>query len=182
MVYVFLADGFEEVEALTPVDVLRRASVDVRTVGIGERCVTGSHGIKVTSDISSDEALSMLEAEKPEMIVLPGGMPGASNLDSSPVVSKFIEESVKCGAYIGAICAAPMILGKRGLLNGHLATCYPGFEKYLEGAEYCNAPIAVSGKFITSNGMGNALNFALQLTAVLKGEKQRDTISDAVMA
>lgn len=182
MVYVFLADGFEEIEALTPVDVLRRAGVSVSTVGITGECVTGSHGIKVASDISANEALSKLENEELEMIVLPGGMPGAENLDGSPVVSRFIEAAMEKDAYIAAICAAPMVLGKRGLLDGKLATCYPGFEKYLTGAECHGVAVAVDGNIITSNGMGSALDFALQLVAVLKGEAESDRIADAVMA
>lgn len=182
MVYVFLADGFEEIEALTPVDILRRAGMSVATVGVTGEWVTGSHGIKVASDISTDEAASLLEKEELEMIVLPGGMPGAENLDASPAVSRFIEAAMEKDAYIAAICAAPMILGKRGLLNGKLATCYPGFEKYLTGAECHGVAVAVDGNIITSNGMGSALDFALQLVSVLKGEAESDKIADAVMA
>lgn len=182
MVYVFLADGFEEIEALTPVDVLRRAGVDVTTVGVTGECPTGSHGIKVFADISAEEAATHLDRDDLEMIVLPGGMPGAENLDASPVVSRFIEAAMEKDAYIAAICAAPMILGKRGLLEGKFATCYPGFEKYLMGANYHEVAVTLDGNIITSNGMGSALDFALQLVSVLKGEAESERIADAVMA
>ena len=182
MVYLFLADGFEEIEALTPVDVLRRAGVEVVTVGVTGKTVTGSHGIKVEADITASEAESRLSDGNIEMIVLPGGMPGAANLDASETVGKFIDEALREDAYAAAICAAPMILGKRGLLKGHDATCYPGFEKYLEGAKYYEASVVVDGNFVTSNGMGSALDFALQLTALLKGEAESERLADAIMA
>ena len=134
MVYLFLADGFEEIEALTPVDLLRRAGVSVKTVGVTGKCVTGSHKIKVEADVTIDEAIRDLSdaSVELEMIVLPGGMPGAKNLDESEGVDRFIKEALSRDAYLAAICAAPMVYGKRGLLEGRDATCYPGFEKYLE--------------------------------------------------
>ncbi len=182
MVYLFLAEGFEEIEALTPCDLLRRVGVETVTVGVTEKTVTGAHGIPVTADITAEEALEKLAVSKPDMIILPGGMPGASNLDASPAVDTFIEEAVKSDAYIAAICAAPMILGKRGLLNGHDATCYPGFEKYLEGAKCYDAAVVVDGNFITSNGMGGALDFALQIVALLKGDAESEKLADSIMA
>ena len=182
MVYLFLAEGFEEIEALTPVDVLRRAGVDVTTVGVTGKCVTGSHGIPVTADVTADEALPLAAEKKVEMIVFPGGMPGAKNLDASPVTDRFIELAKEADAYICAICAAPMILGKRGLLEGRDATCYPGFEKYLEGAKYYEASVVVDGNYITSDGMGSALDFALQLVAALKGEGESERIAGSVRA
>ncbi len=181
MVYLFLADGFEEIEALTPVDVLRRAGVDVTTVGVTGKQVTGSHGITVTADTSAEEALSA-HAGKIDMIVFPGGMPGAKNLDESPVTDRFIELAKADDAYICAICAAPMILGKRGLLEGRDATCYPGFEQYLKGAKYYEASVVVDGNYITSDGMGSALDFALQLVAALKGDDEAERLSRSVRA
>ena len=184
MVYLFLADGFEEIEALTPVDVLRRAGVAVKTVGVTGKCVTGSHGIKVEADVTLDEAVCGLADDTAdiEMIVLPGGMPGASNLDASEGVDRFIKEALRRDAYLAAICAAPMIYGKRGLLDGRDATCYPGFEKYLEGAKYYEASVIVDGNFITSDGMGSALDFALQLVSVLKGEDEAERLAESVRA
>ncbi|MBE6562896.1 MAG: DJ-1/PfpI family protein [Ruminococcaceae bacterium] len=182
MVYVFLADGFEEIEALTPVDLLRRVGVEVKTVGVTGAEVTGSHGITIKADITAECAESELASCELEMIVLPGGMPGSTNLDASPTVEKFIEAAEKSDAYIAAICAAPMILGKRGLLKGRDATCYPGFEEYLEGAKVYDAAVVVDGKYVTSNGMGSALDFALQLVELLKGQAESEKLADAVMA
>lgn len=135
MVYVFLADGFEEVEALTPVDLLRRAGAEVRTVGVGSKNITGAHGITVACNMSEDEAAeSIKEApEALEMTVLPGGMPGTLNLGKSGTVSHFLDAAAECGAFIGAICAAPSVLGAKGLLRGRRAVCYPGFEDKLTG-------------------------------------------------
>ena len=178
MVYLFLADGFEEIEALTPVDVLRRAGIAVTTVGVTGKTVRGSHGIAVEADVAADEAK---EADI-EMIILPGGMPGAANLDASETVDRFIKAAVGQDAYLAAICAAPMILGKRGLLSGRDATCYPGFEKYLEGAKHYEASVVVDGNFVTSDGMGSALDFALQLVALLRGDEASEKIADAIRA
>ena len=183
MVYLFLADGFEEIEALTPVDLLRRAGVEVITVGIAGKSVTGSHGICVQADVTAEEALDMLRSGNiPEMIVLPGGMPGAATLDTSPVVDTFIDAAEKAEAYIAAICAAPMILGKRGLLKGKRATCFPGFEEYLTDAIVTDAHTATDGRYITGQAMGAATEFALALVKALKGEFAADTLRAAVFA
>ena len=183
MVFLFLADGFEEIEALTPVDLLRRAGVEVVTVGVSGKTVTGSHGITVSADVGAEEALAMLAAGTiPEMIVLPGGMPGAATLDASPLVDTFIDAAEKANAYIAAICAAPMILGKRGLLRGRHATCFPGFEEYLEGAAYMDVHTVTDGRYITGRAMGAATEFALALIKVLKGEGAADDLRAAVFA
>ncbi len=179
MVYLFLAEGFEEIEALTPVDVLRRAGIGVTTVGVTGKTVKGSHGIAVEADRTIGEVAGAADIE---MIILPGGRPGASNLDSSAEVDSFIKAAVGQDAYLAAICAAPMILGKRGLLKGRDATCYPGFEKYLEGAKHYEASVVVDGNFVTSDGMGSALDFALQLISLLKDEETADGIADAIRA
>lgn len=183
MVFLFLADGFEEIEALTPVDLLRRAGVEVVTVGVSGKTVTGSHGITVSADVGAEEALAMLAAGTiPEMIVLPGGMPGAATLDASSVVDTFIDAAEKANAYIAAICAAPMILGKRGLLRGRHATCFPGFEEYLEGAAYMDVHTVTDGRYITGRAMGAATEFALALIKELKGEGAADALRAAVFA
>ena len=164
MVYVFLAEGFEEVEALTPVDCLRRAGVEVKTAGVGGKVINGAHGIPVQCDITAGEIV--LDSAL-QMIVLPGGMPGTKNLEADADVQRAIAYCAENGIYIGAICAAPSILGHLGLLNGKTAVCYPGFEPALTGAKIGNAPAVKDGKFITAKGPGAALHFGLSLVAAL---------------
>lgn len=183
MIIEFLADGFEEIEALTPVDVLRRAGLDVKTVAVGKegsRTVCGSHGIEVTADLTMTEAVRTCSA--PEMIVLPGGMPGARNLDADGDVDRFIRDADTRGAYIAAICAAPMILGKRGMLRGKRATCFPGFEDTLEGAVLNGNRVETDGNLITACGMGAATEFALALVGVMKGESAADDLHGVILA
>jgi 4-methyl-5(b-hydroxyethyl)-thiazole monophosphate biosynthesis len=166
MILMFLANGFEEIEALTPLDCLRRVGEDVVTVGIGGREITGSHGITVLAD--TDDA--HLPSVAPDMVILPGGMPGSATLDASPVVDKVLSEASARGAYLAAICAAPMVLGKRGYLEGKHATCYPGFEEHLHGATVRHdAGVVQDGNVITAAGMGVALDFALTLVSELQG-------------
>jgi 4-methyl-5(b-hydroxyethyl)-thiazole monophosphate biosynthesis len=154
---VFLADGFEEIEALTPVDVFRRAGLPVLTVSVSDmHTVTGSHNIIVTADTT----LSELDRENIEMIILPGGMPGASNLDKNLSLDKLIIDFANKSKPISAICAAPMVLGKRGILKGKRATCYPGFEQYLEGANYTSSLVEIDGNIITGKGPGAAFDFS----------------------
>ncbi len=179
MVYMFLANGFEEVEALAPLDLLRRAGVEIKTVGIGSKTVVGSHSIPVVADMTDSEYCD----EKPEMVILPGGMPGTLNLDASETVHKAIRTAVVNGAYVCAICAAPMILGKLGLLNGKNAVCYPGFEKHLEGAIISDEKALADGSFVTAKGMGAAIEFGLLLVEKLKDRDtaealRQSTISD----
>lgn len=182
MVFEFLAEGFEEIEALTPVDILRRAGVEISTVAVGKgKVVIGAHGIAVTADMTIEEALVEASKVKPEMIILPGGMPGAKNLDEDKAVDKFVMEAAVDGRVVAAICAAPMIPGKRGLLKGKRATCYPGFEEYLEGAVVTGGRVEVDGNMITACGMGAALEFALALCERLKGEEAASEIGAAVL-
>lgn len=163
MVYLFLANGFEEVEALAPLDLLRRAGVEVTTVGIGGEQIVGAHGITVQADMPD----TMYADAKPEMVILPGGMPGARNLDASRIVDMALKAAVRSDAYIAAICAAPFILGKRGLLEGKHATCYPGFEQELTGAILSPEKVVADGNLITAAGMGVAVDFGLKLVEVL---------------
>jgi len=181
MVYLFLAEGFEEIEALTPVDLLRRAKIDVATVGIGEKVVCGAHGIKVEADLSEEEALAMLKADGAEMVILPGGMPGSTNLDNSQTVEAFLSYAKENDVPYGAICAAPMVLGKRGMLEGKKAVCYPGFEKYLLGAEVVDAPAVRDGKVVCGRAMGSAAQFALLVIGVLRGEDVSREISQSIL-
>jgi 4-methyl-5(b-hydroxyethyl)-thiazole monophosphate biosynthesis len=166
MVYVFIADGFEEVEAVVPVDILRRAGVSVKLVGVGGKNITGAHGIKIEADMTCDEPIGDFEA-----IMLPGGMPGTLNLEKSNVVLQVIDRAVKNGVIIAAICAAPSILGHLGLLHGKKAVCYPGFENDLEGAQVMSAQVCEDGSFITGNGPGAAFAFGLLLASRLCGER-----------
>ncbi|MBO7520366.1 MAG: DJ-1/PfpI family protein [Clostridia bacterium] len=172
MVYVFLAEGFEEVEALAPVDILRRGGVEVKTVGVAGKTVKGSHGIPVLSDITEDE----VDFGNIEGVILPGGMPGTLNLEKSDTVISALKFAADKGRLIGAICAAPSILGKAGLLGGRRATCFPGFEKYLTGAVFCDEPAVKDGNIITSYGAGAAFDFGFLLLAALKGKAAADEL------
>lgn len=176
MVIVLLADGFEEIEALTPVDMLRRAGVDVRTVAIGEKTVMGSHGIPVIADMLPDE----VDLDSVEMAVFPGGMPGSLNLDASPFTDKVIDKIMHMNGRLAAICAAPLVLGRRGLLSGKRATCYPGFENELVGAVCTGDGVVTDGNITTARGMGVSLAFAKELISLLCSPEQADTLSRAI--
>ncbi len=180
MIYMFLADGFEEVEALCPLDILRRANLEVTTVGIGGKdMIVGSHGITVQADIPD----VMYRDSAPEMIILPGGMPGSTNLDESKIVDTALRVAAKKGAYLCAICAAPLVLGKRGYLEGKRAVCYPGFEQFLNGATVSETETVVKdGNVITAKGMGAAFDFGLELVRALKDDETAESIKKSVFA
>lgn len=178
MIYLFLANGFEEIEALCPLDLLRRAGLEVTTVGIGGETVRGSHGITVTADIPD----TLFHDSTPDMLILPGGMPGAKNLDESRVVDTVLRVAARKGAFLAAICAAPMVLGRRNLLLGKRATCFPGFENELVGATVTDKRVVRDGNIITAKGMGVALEFGLALVAALKGEEAAAALRRAVIA
>ena len=165
MIYVFLADGFEEIEALAPVDILRRGGKDVKTVAIKGKSAVGAHGLEVLADITFDKI-----KDDVEMIVLPGGMPGTKNLAKfQPLASLIMNLSDE--VYIGAICAAPSILGELGLLKEKQATCFPGFEGYLNCLEYSEESVVKDGNIITAKGAGVALDFGFELLSVFSKEK-----------
>lgn len=170
MVYVFLADGFEELEALAPVDVLRRAGIEVKTVGVTGKNVSGSHGITVECDITANEAVF----EDLDGIILPGGLPGTTNLEADETVQKFIDYAAQNGKIIGAICAAPMILGHKGLLQGKNAVCFTGFEKELTGAHVLDRPAVRDGNIVTGWGAGGAVDFALLYLAAISDDNELD--------
>ena len=180
MIYMFLADGFEEVEALCPLDILRRAGLEVTTVGVGGKdLIVGSHGIAVQADIPD----VMYRDSAPDMIILPGGMPGSTNLDESKTVDAALRVAAKRGAYLSAICAAPMVLGKRGYLEGKKAVCYPGFEEYLAGTTVSETDTVVKdGNVITAKGMGAAFEFGLELVRALKDNETAEKIKNSVYA
>jgi 4-methyl-5(b-hydroxyethyl)-thiazole monophosphate biosynthesis len=174
MVYVHLAEGFEEIEALTVVDLMRRAQIDVQTVAMGEdKTVTGAHGIAVQADILQEEA----DYSASEMLVLPGGMPGTTHLMENEMLGREIQNYVQIGRWVAAICAAPMVLGHLGVLEGKQATIYPGMEMHLIGATPIHEQKVVKdGRIITSKGPGTAMDFALALVEELKGKSAADEL------
>ena len=173
MIYVFLAEGFEEVEALATVDVLRRAGLEAKTVGVTGSTVSGSHSIPVVCDvdIADVEPDSDLEA-----VVLPGGMPGTLNLEADEKVNRFIDYAYANGKYVCAICAAPSILGKKGLLEGREAICFPGFEEFLYGASLSENSVCVDGKIITAKACGVALKFGKVIAEQFIGSEKADAL------
>jgi len=175
---IYLADGFEEIEALTVVDVLRRAGVDAATVSISNsREVRGAHDITVIADKTFDE----INNKEADLMVLPGGMPGTANLDKHEGLKSLIKEFYHDEKLIGAICAAPSILGKMELLESSMATCYPGFEKDLKGAIHSDDLVIRHKNIITSKGPGTAMLFALDLVEVLVGREKTEMLKDQMI-
>ncbi len=169
MIYVFLADGFEEIEALAPVDFLKRAGIETVLVGVGSKEVCGAHNIKVSADILLDD---IVLSDELQGIILPGGMPGAENLNNSAKVHEAIDFCVENNKIIGAICAAPFILGRKGLLKGKNATCYPGFEDELEGAILVDEGVIGDGLIVTAKGAGVAWEFGASICSEITGEEK----------
>ena len=176
MVYVFLADGFEEVEALTPIDLLRRAGIAVSTVGIGCMTPTGSHGVTVMADLSED---TFLPNNDVEAIVLPGGMPGTKNLEASETVRRAIRLASEEEITVAAICAAPTVLAHAGLLQGKKATVYPGMERDL-GESSTGEAVVYDSPFLTARAAGSAMDFSLRLIEILRGKETARKIADAI--
>ncbi len=177
MIAILLADGFEEIEALTPLDVLRRAGLNVKTVGINGKIAVGSHKIPVICDMEPSE----VDKSEVSTVIFPGGMPGALNLDASPFTDEMIKAVTENGGRIAAICAAPLILGRRGLLDGKEAICYPGFEDELKGARISEKSVVTDGNITTAKGMGVALEFAKELTRLIAGKEECDRIAASIM-
>lgn len=171
MIYLFLAEGFEEIEALAAVDILRRAGAELATVGVGAKQVTGSHGITLTADLEESE----VQISKADMVILPGG-PGTKNLEKSAVMQSTVRSCAERQKPIAAICAAPSILGHMGLLNGHTATCFPGYEEELHAAKVTGDAVCVSGNIITGKGAGVAVEFALKIVEELYGTEKSSSI------
>ncbi len=176
MIYVFLAEGFEEIEALTPVDILRRGGVEVVTVGIGSQTIKGSHSITVTADITDNDITTY---DSVEGVILPGGMPGTLHLEQNQTVIDMVDYCARHHLLIGAICAAPSILGHMGLLRGKTATAFPSFETELEGATLGDYTVR-DDMIVTARGMGVSVEFALMLLSVLKGEEQAEKIRKSI--
>ena len=178
IIFVFLAEGFEEIEALTPVDVLRRAGLSVQTVSVmDEQVVAGAHGVPVLAD----KMFAEINPEDAEMILLPGGLPGATNLDAHVGLSQLILDFAEADKPLAAICAAPLVLGNRGLLQGKKATCYPGFETYLQGAEYTAALVEKDGNIITGKGPGAAMEFAFAIVEKYCGMDKVNELKQGMM-
>lgn len=173
MVYVMLANGFEEVEAIEPIDILKRGNVEVTTVGVTGKVVTGAHGIAVTADIEINE----MDPENMELLMLPGGG-GHEILDASNEVHGLINYAVVNRLYIAAICAAPSILGKKMMLEGKNATCFPGYEQYLYGANVKTDKVVVDGKIITGKGAGAAADFGFTILGILKDTETAQRIKE----
>ncbi|MBE6773487.1 MAG: DJ-1/PfpI family protein [Ruminococcaceae bacterium] len=179
MVYCFLADGFEELEAIAPIDMLKRAGVEVITVGVTGKNVTGSHNITFVADITADE---ITLTDNLEAVILPGGMPGTINLEKSERVQQAIDFAAGNGRYLCAICAAPSILGHKGLLRERNATAFPGFEKDLEGANTEGDFVVTDGTFVTAKGAGVATEFGLEIVRLLVSEEKSNEIRKAIQS
>lgn len=176
MVYVFLADGFEIIEALAPVDMMTRAGIDVKTVGVTGEIVTSSCGVPVKADMLIQD----FDFYGVEAIVLPGGMPGTLNLEKNAIVQNAIDNAVNTNTYVCAICAAPSILGHKGLLAEKEATCFPGFEDALDGATLSKKYVVTDGKYITARGAGVCIDFGLEIVKALKGEETAKKIRKSI--
>lgn len=177
-VYEFIADGSEEVESLIPLDIMRRAGVEFLTVGIsGSNKITGAHGVEITTDLAFDDC----DFSDADLLMLPGGLPGADNLNAHEGVRKALLEQNAKGKLIAAICAAPKVLGGLGLLKGKRATCYPGFEGFLTGAEYTHELCTVDGNIITGEGPAATFPYAYTLLSILKGQAVADQIAEGMM-
>ena len=175
---VFLAEGFEEIEALTVVDICRRCGIVIDMVSVTEeRQVTGSHGVTVTAD----KVFSQIDFDKYAMLILPGGMPGTKNLEAHGELMEQIDNFYENGKYIAAVCAAPSIFGHKGILKGRNACSYPDFESHLEGALVTQGPVEISDHVITSRGMGTAIDFGLAIAGVLGTREKADEIARAII-
>lgn len=176
--YLFFATGFEEVEALTVVDILRRGGVDCKTVSVtGDYDVTSSHAVTIRADLLFEEQ----SLEDGDMLILPGGIPGTPNLKAHAGLDKLIRQYHEAGKYLAAVCAAPTVYGEKGLLQGRKATCFPGMESGLVGAEHREDKVVCDGQFITSRGMGTCIDFGLTLLEKLTDEANAKTIGQKIV-
>lgn len=173
MIYAFLAKGFEEVEAIATIDVIRRAELDICTVGIGSKIICGSHNIPVFCDLEESEVST---EDNIDGIILPGGMPGTLNLEKSKLVNDFIDYCVSENKLIAAICAAPSVLGHKGLLNQKKATCFPGFESELAGAVLSDDFVVTDENIISAKGMGSAIEFGLAISEFFTSKEDSDRL------
>ncbi len=178
MIYLFFATGTEEVEALGTADIIRRAGLDLQIVSItGERTVTGAHGIRVETDALIED----VEFFDAELLVLPGGMPGATNLAAHPILIERLRDHVNAGRPVAAICAAPLVLGRLGMLEGKRATCYPGFEGELRGATCTGALVEQDGLFITGKGPAAVFEFGYAIVERMKDKGTADALRQGML-
>ncbi len=177
-VVVILAEGFEEIEAVTVIDILRRAGVTVTICHLGDTLyVSGSHLLS----IEADKAFFDIDFDNQDMIILPGGMPGAMNLNNHEGLKTVLGKFNQRQKYLGAICAAPLVLGVNGILKGRKATCYPGFEKYLEGAEILTDGVVLDGHVLTGKGVAYAIAFSLKAVEMLVGKKIAENVASKIL-
>lgn len=177
MVYMFLGTGFEETEAIAPLDLLRRAGVEVKTVGLNGPVITGSHGISVVADME----IAALDISDAEMVILPGGLGGVASIRACAPAMEAIEKVWKAGKYCAAICAGPTVLADLGITEGKKATCYPGCESDMGNAQMVNAAAVRDGKLITGTSAGCAISFGLALIEALKGREEADRIAKQIV-
>lgn len=176
-VYVFLADGFETVEALAVVDILRRASIEAVTVAVSDsKKIISAQKIEVNADV----LISDVDASDADVVFLPGGMPGTRNLEADATVTDIVKKQYAAGRIVAAICAAPSIFGHLGMLEGKRATCYPGFEKDLYGAVYTGARVERDGNVVTGKGMGTAIDMGLELVELLSDKEAAEKIAHGI--
>lgn len=173
-----LADGFEEIEAVTIIDILRRAGVSVTIAGVGGKDRAGSHGVRIAADAS----LSEISGKDFDAVILPGGMPGTTNLRASSELRELLLRHHREGRIVAAICAAPWVLADAGILEGRSATCYPGLESKLSGAKVCKDRVVVDGNVISSRGPATAIDFSLKLAEILAGAKKAAELRAALLA
>ena len=176
MVYLFLADGFEIIEALAPIDMLRRAGINVKTVGVTGNIVTSSCNVAVTADVN----IADIEYKDVDAIILPGGALGVENLEKNSTVQNFIDKAVSDNTLICAICAAPSILGNKGLLGGIEATAFPSFMQYLDGAVFSDEFVVQDGNYITARGAGVSVEFGLKIVEALIDKETADNIKNTI--
>lgn len=177
-VYMFLANGSEEIESLIPVDVFRRGGVEVKTVSTtGSEYIEMSHGVTLKADLKFEDA----DFSDADLLMLPGGLPGATNLNDHEGVRKALLQQYESGRLVAAICAAPMVLGSLGIVKGKRATCYPGFEKYLDGAEYTHELCTVDGNVVTGEGPAATLPYAYTQLAMLTDKKTSHDVAEGMM-
>ncbi len=177
MVYLLLAPGFEEIEAITPVDLLRRAGLEVTTVGIDAKMVRGAHGITV----EADDVMDNVDFSDIDCLILPGGNPGFKNLERDDAVRDLITQVEATDKLLAAICAAPSILGRMGLLKGKKATVYPGMQDELKGADFVEEPVVVDGNIVTSRGAGTAIAFSGKLIELLKNKATAEEVLKSIV-
>ncbi len=178
-VFQFMADGFEDIEALIPIDVLRRGGVDVTTVSISDsNIVESAHGVQVVADALFDDVADDLSDA--DLLMLPGGMPGAENLNAHEGLKEALVKQFEAGRLVAAICAAPLVLGGLGILEGHRATCYPGFEGTLRGADYTGDLWTIDRNVVTGEGPAAALPYAFSLLAMLTTEENARDVAQGM--